>query len=140
MIVALKTESAAAQRRGRSGDRNRTPPRMRRWSILASARVRPTVVASAAITPHCPTPTVSGRHVRRLPGESATRRIVPQKPAPNTTVPSEYANTYLMNVLRRVGEQPGSRVVELTPRVWKTPSADDPLRSGLAWARDPPSG
>ena len=30
--------------------------------------------------------------------------------------------------------------MELTPRVWKTMFANDPLRSDLDRARDPPSG
>ena len=48
--------------------------------------------------------------------------------------------TYLMDVLQRVGEHPASRAVELTPRVWRTLFADDPLRSDLDRARDPPTG
>ncbi len=48
--------------------------------------------------------------------------------------------TYLVDVLQRVGEHPASRATELTPRVWKTMFADDPLRSDLDRARDPPSG
>ena len=48
--------------------------------------------------------------------------------------------TYLVDVLQRVGEHPASRVTELTPRVWKTMFAKDPLRSDLDRARDPPSG
>ena len=48
--------------------------------------------------------------------------------------------TYLVDVLQRVGEHPASRVTELTPRVWKTMFADDPLRSDVDRARDPPSG
>lgn len=48
--------------------------------------------------------------------------------------------TYLVDVLQRVGEHPASRAVELTPRVWKTLFADDPLRSDLDRARDPPTG
>lgn len=39
--------------------------------------------------------------------------------------------TYLVDVLQRVGEQPASRVAELTPRLWKTHFADRPLRSDL---------
>ena len=48
--------------------------------------------------------------------------------------------TYLVDVLQRVGEHPASRVMELTPRVWKTMFANDPLRSDLDRARDPPPG
>ena len=48
--------------------------------------------------------------------------------------------TYLVDVLQRVGEHPASRAVELTPRVWRTLFADDPLRSDLDRARDPPTG
>ena len=47
--------------------------------------------------------------------------------------------TYLVDVLQRVGEHPASRAVELTPRVWKTLFADNPLRSDLDSARDPPT-
>lgn len=39
--------------------------------------------------------------------------------------------TYLVDVLQRVGEHPAKEVIELTPRVWKTRFADDPLRSAL---------
>ena len=42
-------------------------------------------------------------------------------------------------VLQRVGEHPASHAVELTPRVWKTLFADDPLRSDVDRARDPPT-
>jgi transposase len=37
--------------------------------------------------------------------------------------------TYLIDVLQRVGQHPASRVHELTPRLWKTLFADNPLRS-----------
>jgi transposase len=40
--------------------------------------------------------------------------------------------TYLVDVLQRVSTHPASRVAELTPRVWKTRFADQPLRSDLA--------
>ena len=46
--------------------------------------------------------------------------------------------TYLVDVLQRVGEHPAKRVLELTPRVWKTRFADRPLRSDLDRGRDPP--
>ncbi len=46
--------------------------------------------------------------------------------------------TYLVDVLQRVGEHPAARVIELAPRVWKTLFADNPLRSDLDGARDPP--
>ena len=49
-------------------------------------------------------------------------------------------HTYLVDVLQRAGEHPASRGVELTPRVWRTMFADDPMRSDLDRARDPPSG
>jgi transposase len=39
--------------------------------------------------------------------------------------------TYLVNVLQRISIHPASRVIELTPREWKTPFADNPLRSDL---------
>ena len=47
--------------------------------------------------------------------------------------------TYLVDVLQRVGEHPAARAVELTPRMWKTLFADEPLRSDLDRARDPPT-
>ncbi len=43
----------------------------------------------------------------------------------------------LVDVLQRVGEHPASRVIELTPRLWKTRFADNPLRSDLE--HDPPA-
>lgn len=39
--------------------------------------------------------------------------------------------TYLVDVLQRVAQHPASRVEELTPRLWKTLFADNPLRSDL---------
>jgi transposase len=39
--------------------------------------------------------------------------------------------TYLVDVLQRVGQHPASRVIDLTPREWKTRFADDPLKSDL---------
>ena len=47
--------------------------------------------------------------------------------------------TYLVDVLQRVGEHPASRAVELTPRLWKTLFAHNPLRSDLDSARGPPT-
>jgi transposase len=38
---------------------------------------------------------------------------------------------YLVDVLQRVGQHPASRVHELTPRLWKTLFAGNPLRSPL---------
>lgn len=38
---------------------------------------------------------------------------------------------YLVDVLQRVGQHPAHRVEQLTPRVWKTMFAADPLRSDL---------
>lgn len=38
---------------------------------------------------------------------------------------------YLVDVLQRVGQHPASRVHELTPRMWKSLFADNPLRSPL---------
>ena len=38
---------------------------------------------------------------------------------------------YLVDVLQRVGEHPANRVHELTPRLWKTHFASNPLRSAL---------
>ena len=37
--------------------------------------------------------------------------------------------TYLVDVLQRVGQHPASRVIELTPRLWKQHFGDNPLRS-----------
>ena len=48
--------------------------------------------------------------------------------------------TILVDVLQRVGEHPASRATELTPRMWKTMFANDPPRTDLDRARDPPSG
>ena len=45
--------------------------------------------------------------------------------------------TYLVDVLQRVGQHPATRVMELTPRVWKTLFADRPLRSDLDRSRNP---
>lgn len=39
---------------------------------------------------------------------------------------------YLVDVLQRVGQHPANRVQELTPRMWKTLFAANPLRSPLA--------
>jgi len=39
--------------------------------------------------------------------------------------------TYLVDVLQRVGEHPASKVAELTPRLWKTLFAANPMRSEL---------
>jgi transposase len=39
--------------------------------------------------------------------------------------------TYLVDVLQRISEHPASRVIELTPREWKTRFADNPLKSDL---------
>ncbi len=39
--------------------------------------------------------------------------------------------TYLVDVLQRVSQHPASRVIELTPRVWKKTFSDNPLRSDL---------
>ena len=47
--------------------------------------------------------------------------------------------TYLVDVLQRISQHPAQRVIELTPRVWKTQFADQPLRSDLYRAHDPPS-
>ena len=40
-------------------------------------------------------------------------------------------STYLIDVLQRVAEHPASRVEELTPRLWKTKFADNPMRSDI---------
>ena len=41
--------------------------------------------------------------------------------------------TYLIDVLQRVSRHPAKDILELTPRVWKTKFADNPLRSDLYW-------
>ena len=43
-----------------------------------------------------------------------------------------------MDVLQRIDRHPARSVVELTPRVWKTLFAENPLRPDLDRARDPP--
>jgi transposase len=40
--------------------------------------------------------------------------------------------TYLVDVLQRVGTHPAKDVLDLTPRVWKTKFAHDPMKSDLA--------
>jgi transposase len=40
-------------------------------------------------------------------------------------------HTYLIDVLQRVAQHPASRVEELTPRVWKTLFASNPMRSDV---------
>ena len=47
--------------------------------------------------------------------------------------------TYLVDVLQCIGEHPARRVIELTPRAWKTMFADHPLRSDLARTRPRPA-
>jgi len=39
--------------------------------------------------------------------------------------------TYLVDVLQRIGQHPASRVIELTPALWKQHFANEPLRSDL---------
>ena len=39
--------------------------------------------------------------------------------------------TYLVDVLQRISQHPASRVIELTPRIWKETFADIPLGSAL---------
>jgi transposase len=39
--------------------------------------------------------------------------------------------TYLIDVLQRIDRHPASRIIELTPRLWKTQFAESPLRSDL---------
>ena len=43
--------------------------------------------------------------------------------------------TYLVDVLQRISIHPASRVMELTPREWKTRFADNPMKSDLALTR-----
>ncbi|MBK6510571.1 MAG: transposase [Haliea sp.] len=42
--------------------------------------------------------------------------------------------TYLVDVLQRINVHPASKVIELTPRVWKEKFADNPMKSDLAMA------
>ena len=42
--------------------------------------------------------------------------------------------TYLVDVLQRVSQHPAKDVIDLTPRVWKTKFAHDPMRSDIALA------
>jgi len=42
--------------------------------------------------------------------------------------------TYLVDVLQRISEHPASRVIDLTPRVWKNKFASNPMKSDLALA------
>ena len=46
--------------------------------------------------------------------------------------------TYLVDVLQRTDRHPAKDVIELTPRVWKTLFANNPLRSDRDRARDSP--
>ena len=49
------------------------------------------------------------------------------------------AYTYLVDVLQRISVHPANRAIELTPRLWKSLFADDPLRSDLGpYHHDPP--
>ncbi|MGK0171489.1 MAG: transposase [Gammaproteobacteria bacterium] len=45
-------------------------------------------------------------------------------------------STYLIDVLQRIDTHPASRVDELTPRLWKTHFADNPLRSDVYHCND----
>jgi hypothetical protein len=42
--------------------------------------------------------------------------------------------TYLVDVLQRISEHPAKQVIDLTPRVWKTKFAHNPMKSDLALA------
>ena len=42
--------------------------------------------------------------------------------------------TYLVDVMQRISEHPATRVIELTPREWKTRFANTPIKSDLALA------
>ena len=46
--------------------------------------------------------------------------------------------TYLVDVLQRIDWHPARRAMELTPRMWKSLFADNPLWSDPDLARDPP--
>ena len=49
------------------------------------------------------------------------------------------AYIYLVDVLQRISMHPANRAIELTPRMWKSLFADDPLRSDLGpHNHDPP--
>ena len=45
---------------------------------------------------------------------------------------------YLVDVLQRIDQHPAKRVIKLTLRAWKTLFGDNPLRSDLDRASDPP--
>ena len=48
-------------------------------------------------------------------------------------------STLLVDVLQRISVHPANRAIELTPRMWKSLFADDPLRSDLGpHYHDPP--
>ena len=58
------------------------------------------------------------------------------RPEPPRLTPSD---TYLVDVLQRISVHPANRAIELTPRMWKSLFADDPLRSDLGPPyHDPP--
>jgi hypothetical protein len=42
--------------------------------------------------------------------------------------------SYLVDVMQRIGEHPASQVIDLTPPLWKTKFAHDPMKSDLALA------
>ena len=42
--------------------------------------------------------------------------------------------TYLVDVLQRISEHPASQAIDLTPRMWRTMFAHDPMKSDLALA------
>lgn len=48
---------------------------------------------------------------------------------------SVHPYTYLVDALQRISEHPAKKVIELTPRVWKTLFAKDPIRSDLETLR-----
>ena len=70
-----------------------------------------------------------------LPEDLAS--LPPGAPDPPQTLvlgaraPPAVPDTYLVDVLQRVGQHPANRVEELTPRRWKPLFANDPLRSDL---------
>jgi transposase len=48
---------------------------------------------------------------------------------------SVHPYTYLVDVLQRISQHPARDVIELTPRVWKTLFANDPIKSDLETLR-----
>ena len=70
------------------------------------------------------------RHPRKS-GYGTLRPIAVGIPRPIARNNSVDPYTYLVDVLQRISEHPAKRVRELTPRMWKSLFAHDPLPSAL---------